>query len=359
MTGDGPAMDDFEARIGDALHDYATKFSPRLPSPSESRGSRSSRSVRGPRPLVSAGTTTLLVIAVVVVGLVVVALTGNSGDTTGTAGGGSGALSPRVPNAATNQPGDHWHTYLGINICGEWIPVPQQFEKPSYDPQSVPNVGIHTHGDGLIHVHPFVESETGDNATLGLFLRYLGWTISDDTIDYSRGYAGEGPASDPTRRVWRNGETCTFGDFEGQRGEVVWSIDGEIQSGNPSAYKLQEGATIAIGFLPDASELGFPPDACNALRAIGDQNEIGAHLSPNSPCRSRPPAPIDTPTSDDGETTTTTEPITSDPTTRSTTTTTPPTTTVPTGRYYYDGPCPPGEVPSPVLAPPDCVAAKS
>jgi len=33
------------------------------------------------------------------------------------------------------------------------------------------------------------------------------------------------------------------------------------------------------------------------------------------------------------------------------------TTTTP-GRYYYDGPCPSGQVPSPVLAPPDCVAAK-
>lgn len=34
-------------------------------------------------------------------------------------------------------------------------------------------------------------------------------------------------------------------------------------------------------------------------------------------------------------------------------------TTTPTGGYYYDGPCPTGRVPSPVLAPPDCVAAKT
>jgi hypothetical protein len=299
-------MDDFEARIGDALNDYATGFSPRVPTSSESGRANSARLVRGPRPLVSAGTATLLVIAVVVIGLVVVALTGNSADTTSSAGGGSAALRPRAPDAATNTPGDHWHTYLGINICGEWLPVPRQFEKPSYDPRAETNVGIHTHGDGLIHVHPFVESETGDNATLGLFLHYLGWTISDDTVDYSHGYAGEGPASDPTRRVWRNRDTCTFGAFKGQRGEVAWSIDGTIQSGNPSDYKLQEGTTIAIGFLPEGADLGFPPDACTALEAIGDQNDIAAHLSPNSPCRSQSPAPSGASTPDSGETTATT-----------------------------------------------------
>jgi hypothetical protein len=31
----------------------------------------------------------------------------------------------------------------------------------------------------------------------------------------------------------------------------------------------------------------------------------------------------------------------------------------PDGRYYYDGPCPAGQVPSPLLAPPNCVAAKT
>lgn len=48
----------------------------------------------------------------------------------------------------------------------------------------------------------------------------------------------------------------------------------------------------------------------------------------------------------------------------STTSVTDPTSTTtpsaaPSGRYYYDGPCPDGQVPSPVLAPPDCLAAKN
>jgi hypothetical protein len=41
----------------------------------------------------------------------------------------------------------------------------------------------------------------------------------------------------------------------------------------------------------------------------------------------------------------------------------PPATTMtvpgPDGHYNYDGPCPPGQVPSPVLAPPNCVETKT
>jgi hypothetical protein len=33
--------------------------------------------------------------------------------------------------------------------------------------------------------------------------------------------------------------------------------------------------------------------------------------------------------------------------------------TTPDGRSYYDGPCPAGQVASPVLAPPNCVGAKN
>jgi hypothetical protein len=245
--------------------------------------------LRRSRPLVSAGTATLLVIAVVVIGLVAVALTSSGGDTTHTAGSGgdpsSRALPPRAPDAALNQPGDHWHTYFAINICGEWLPPAAQFEKPYDDQQSQSNVGIHTHGDGLIHVHPFVTSETGDNATLGLYLRYVGWQITPETVDVSSGYPEPGPASDPNRRVWRTGDACTFGDFKDQPGEVVWSVDGEVQAGNPSDYKLEDGETIVIGFLPEGAQLGFPPDACTAFATIYDG--AASVLSPRSPCRTQ------------------------------------------------------------------------
>ena len=68
-------------------------------------------------------------------------------------------------NQATGEPGDHWHSYLGVNICGEWLPNVPEFEAPVGSPVGSRNAGIHSHGDGLIHTHPFVSSEEGKNAT--------------------------------------------------------------------------------------------------------------------------------------------------------------------------------------------------
>lgn len=191
---------------------------------------------------------------------------------------------PLAVNQAAGVAGDHWHTFLGINICGEWIDPAPAFEK-AYDNQgSVANVGIHSHGDGLVHTHPYTASEQGSNATLGHFLDNGGWSISDDEIDISGGYAWKGPASDPNGRDWSDGATCPFGQYKGQKGQVVWSVDGKMQTGNPSDYKVQDGATVAIGFLPKGVELGFPPTACDAFANISDQNSA-AVISKSSPCR--------------------------------------------------------------------------
>ena len=191
---------------------------------------------------------------------------------------------PLAANQTTGVAGDHWHTYLGVNICGEWLIAAPAFEKAFESQSALANAGIHSHGDGLIHTHPFVTSEQGANATLGHFLSNGGWSVSDASFDNSGGYTWAGPESKPNERSWSNGDTCNFGDYKGQKGELVWSVDGKIQKGNPSDYKLQDGATIAIGFLPKGAELGFPPQACDAFSNISDQN-TSAVVSKNSPCR--------------------------------------------------------------------------
>ena len=61
----------------------------------------------------------------------------------------------------TPQLGDHIHQAFGINVCGEWLENVPEFESA---------VGIHTHGDGVLHIHPFSQLGVGANATLGRFL---------------------------------------------------------------------------------------------------------------------------------------------------------------------------------------------
>jgi hypothetical protein len=199
------------------------------------------------------------------------------------------APSTRRPLAAdlrTGTPGDHWHTYFAINVCGEWLPPAPPFEKAYKKQASLRNVGIHSHADGLIHIHPFTASESGRHATLGAFLANLGWDITSRGIDVSHGYRTVGPPSDPTRLAWHRDDPCTFGAFNGQSGVVVWSVDGQPQTGPPADYKLVDGATVAIGFLPRGAALPFPPNACKAFALISDQ-AVRPILSADSPCRAQ------------------------------------------------------------------------
>jgi hypothetical protein len=228
---------------------------------------------------------------VVIIGVVAIILTRS---------GSNDSLSnsrPLAANQTTGVAGDHWHTYLGVNICGEWINPAPAFEKAFESQSALANAGIHSHGDGLIHTHPFVTSEQGSNATLGHFLSNGGWSVSEDSLDISGGYSWVGPPSAPNFRSMSDGDKCTFGDDKGKKGELVWSVDGKMQKGNPSDYKVQDGATVAIGFLPKGAELGFPPGACDAFANITDQNSA-AILTKNSPCQA------------DTTTTTTTAPAT-------------------------------------------------
>ena len=60
------------------------------------------------------------------------------------------------------QLGDHIHEAIGFNVCGDFLPNIPVFES---------QIGIHTHGDGVMHIHPFSELGTGSNATLGRFIK--------------------------------------------------------------------------------------------------------------------------------------------------------------------------------------------
>ena len=91
----------------------------------------------------------------------------------------------RSNREATSAPrlGDHWHSVYDVYVCvhtnaGTWrskIIVER-------DPD-----GIHTHGDGLIHIHPFNSNATGDDARLGKFFEAFGGYITDSAIKLDTG----------------------------------------------------------------------------------------------------------------------------------------------------------------------------
>jgi hypothetical protein len=200
---------------------------------------------------------------------------------------------------------DHWHAYLGVNVCGAWQPAVPEFEGRDGSQNPSPQAGIHSHGDFLIHDHPFASDEAGARATLG---RYLGYAQSEITEDSIRLWTNWAPGIEKT-----NGDTC---DDSGKRGVVQWKVGrlGEpwpekARTGNPSDYKMRNGDIIAIYFLPEGSPLEQPPGSDAALSQISDLDGQGA--LPGVTTTTTTPAP-------GTETTTPSTPPASDPTSSTT-----------------------------------------
>jgi hypothetical protein len=73
---------------------------------------------------------------------------------------------PRGPGV-----GDHWHAPYTIQVCGK--PLPPLRPSPG---------DVHTHGDGIIHIHPASAASSGRRASLGAFFRGTQVRISATSI---------------------------------------------------------------------------------------------------------------------------------------------------------------------------------
>jgi hypothetical protein len=187
---------------------------------------------------------------IVIAGLAGIAASAGSDDTPPLAG----------INPATQTFYDHWHAALGVNVCGEWLGAPVEFHEVA---GRAVQAGLHTHGDGFIHIHPYSSADAGDNATLGRYFENGGWELSASSLS-----VWSGPATDPAERTWSNGDECPAGStMAGRRGVVKWSIDCVDRTGNPADYKLEDLTVIALAFVPKGEDIGVPPNAFEAPEA--------------------------------------------------------------------------------------------
>ncbi|HLF40395.1 MAG TPA: hypothetical protein VI854_02860, partial [Acidimicrobiia bacterium] len=172
--------------------------------------------------------------------------------------GVAGIVASRDDNDSTTQSGvqigDHWHAAFGVNICGEWQPNPPEYEAAT---------GVHSHGDGFIHLHPFSRAGAGSNATVGLYMKQAGEKISATNIELLGGIKQ------------RNGDKCAnLGD---KPGTIRWSVNGEEKQGDPGDYVPNDGDVVAIAFLPEGEEIGVPPVA------RGGQGPTDVPIAPEMP----------------------------------------------------------------------------
>ena len=83
------------------------------------------------------------------------------------------ARSSRPPAAAPRVGNDHWHSAYAVYDCDRFLPAFTSAADPD---------GIHSHQDGVIHIHPWNSSAAGDDARFDVFFEAMGVRISDDEI---------------------------------------------------------------------------------------------------------------------------------------------------------------------------------
>lgn len=147
---------------------------------------------------------------------------------------------------------DHWHDAYLIHACGVDLPPSTNTDGPD---------GIHTHGAGLIHIHPANPQASGPNAELGVFFAAMGAELTDDAY-----FPGPGEVAAPLLES----EGCDGEDAVLQLAywENAWSDDEpEIITENLAEFTFSDesGGALTLALLPEGADIPKPPEERLAL----------------------------------------------------------------------------------------------
>lgn len=153
------------------------------------------------------------------------------------------------------QLGDHIHQAFGINVCGQFLdPVPL-FESPQ--------IGLHTHGDGVIHIHPFSQLAAGANATLE---RYFKDARDEGKLDLSL----SNTKLTFLDNTYQEGKTPCDGVDKPELRMAYWpnvqdaASKPEVTTGDFTSLRLtKDGAGITIYYGDPKADIPKPPTAAN------------------------------------------------------------------------------------------------
>jgi hypothetical protein len=212
--------------------------------------------------------------AVVVIGLLLVVFARQSGQAS-------------ADNTNAPQPNrDHWHEAYGLYICDRFL--------TNVADKGEDALGIHTHEDGLIHIHPFTGAAAGKHATLGKFFDDTGLKVSDSSIKL--------PAAEPfDGRLYKEGET-TCGGKPATVKVVHWNsaiaasqgakADKVYTSGFGGIRLSEDKGAFTFAFVPDGVKIPPPPEASQIeQKATVDSGETSPDQSTNTlPVDTTPPS---------------------------------------------------------------------
>lgn len=157
------------------------------------------------------------------------------------------------PGDGSPEVGEHWHSAFSVYVCDRWV--------ANFSDLGADALGIHTHDDGLVHIHPFSAGAAGDSATLGVFFDQIGMDVSDGRMELP-------PGEEMESRVYQDGET-TCGDEKGRVVLAAWD-DSRKTEGEPDSLITSDIAGVqfdndfqafTLAFLPDGEDVPPPPSA--------------------------------------------------------------------------------------------------
>jgi len=154
---------------------------------------------------------------------------------------------------------DHWHNAYAIYQC-------DTFAAPLTD-VGEDVLGIHTHGDGLMHIHPFSSAAAGKNATLQVFGDQTGLSFGDDDA-----------FTLPTGEEFKDGDDC--GDGTGIVRVLKWEAgkyeeDPEVLDGNLGDVRFTgDGDAYTIFFGPESAFDDFKALLPPSLPAINEVSDL-------------------------------------------------------------------------------------
>lgn len=182
------------------------------------------------------------------------------------------ARDSREANADPRFAEDHWHAAYGLSFCGEFV---RSDEATALTDVGEDTLGIHTHGDGVIHIHPFLASAGGRNAKLQIFFDQVSVGVTDSTITF------------PDGETWDEAEdTCTV-DGEEVPGQIVigkWNDAQDAADGEkPNEVITEDFGDIrfrndreyyTIAFVPEGEfeDLPVRPDI---IADLGNLSDVG------------------------------------------------------------------------------------
>ena len=165
---------------------------------------------------------------------------------------------------------DHWHSAYGVYVCTD-----DEFLEPFLS-ENDPD-GIHSHQDGLIHIHPFGSSVTGDDAQMDVFLSAMNVSLDDNQM-----ILADGTVLEPV-----------------DVGEVTAAARTLLERG---ARLMQEGRVHSARRAFDLAVRRQPgsDEARVAAAVLGGSAWPGWRVSPESAARSRGAPPLSSPTAPKG-----------------------------------------------------------